>query len=229
MLKTRNKPYTNTLPYILKKRIYHTLFLILLIIPITLNGQDSFENQILGTWKHEKPKQDSELLLRPKKQNESSHVSKSTYLFQKGGILDIKEDFGQFKAIYSISDSILTIGTRKYRILEYSLNQFSLEEVGDLVIFKKKLEFTRTDYTIEPIPSNEQILEFYKNGKSKISGEKENGFENGIWTEWYKNGRVKSVIYYNMGAPLMTAKFNKKGQLISKNWFDINSNSVRTD
>nr|WP_299487203.1 hypothetical protein [uncultured Allomuricauda sp.] len=213
----------------MKNLINHTLFSILFVVPIIMNGQDSFENQILGTWEHEKPKQDPELLLRTKEQNESNHVSKSTYLFQKDGILDVKEDFGQFKANYSISDSILTIGTRKYRILEYSINQFSLEEVGDLVLFKKKLEFTRTEDIIKPIPFNEQILEFYKNGNPRTSGQKESGFENGIWTEWYENGHVKSVIYYNMGAPLMTTKFNKKGLLISKNWFDLNSNSVRTD
>lgn len=194
-----------------------------------MSGQESFENQVIGTWEHEKPKQDPELLLRSEKQNESNHVSKSIYLFQKDGILDIKEDFGQFKANYSISDSILTIGTRKYRILDYSLDQFSLEEIGDLVLFKKKLEFIRTDNKIEPIPFNQQILEFYKNGNPKTSGQKESGFENGIWTEWHENGHVKSVIYYNMGVPLMTAEFDKKGLLISKNWFDLNSNSVRTD
>ena len=213
----------------MKNLVSRTLFLILFIVPIILNGQDSFENQILGTWEHEKPKQDPELLLRPKSQDESNRISTSVYLFQRDGVLDIKEDFGQFKTTYSISDSILTIGTRKYRVLEYLQNQFSLEEIGDLVLFKKKLEFNRTGETIEPIPFNEQVLEFYKNGKPKTSGQKEGGFENGVWTEWYENGHVKSVIYYNMGAPLMTAKFNKKGLLISKNWFDLNSNSVRTD
>ncbi len=194
-----------------------------------MSGQESFENQIIGTWEHEKPKQDPELLLKSEKQSDSNHVSKSVYFFQKGGILDIKYDFGHFKANYLISDSTLTIGTQKYKILEYSQNQFSMEEMGDLVFFKKKLEFTRTDNTIEPIPFKEKISEFYENGKPKASGEKQNGFENGIWTEWHENGHVKSVIYYNMGAPLMTAEFDKKGLLISKNWFDLNSNSVRTD
>ncbi|MCR9265058.1 MAG: hypothetical protein NXH86_12945 [Flavobacteriaceae bacterium] len=213
----------------MKNSIYPFLFSILLLAPITLIGQNSFEQEILGTWEHEKPKQNPELLLRPKKHNESNHVSISTYFFQKDGILDIKEDFGQFKAYYSVSDSILIIGTRKYRILEYSQNQFSMEEVGDLVVFKKKLEFIRTDKNIEPIPFNEKIAEFHKNGNLKTSGEKESGFENGIWTEWHENGHVKSVIYYNMGAPLMTSEFNQKGELISKSWFDLNSNSVRTD
>ncbi len=201
----------------------------LFIAPITLNGQELLKKQILGIWEHEKPKQDSELLLRPKDENRSSYASKSIYFFQKDGVLDIKEEFGQFKAHYSISDSMLTIGTRKYRLLEYSQNQFSIEETGDLVIFKKKLEFTRTDKSIKPIPFKEKISEFYKNGNPKISGKKESGFENGIWTEWHENGYVKSVIYYNMGAPLMTAKFDDEGVLISKNWFDLNSNSVRTD
>ncbi|MBO0324383.1 hypothetical protein J0X14_18895 [Muricauda sp. CAU 1633] len=213
----------------MKNSTYHILFLILLIVPITSSGQTLFKNQVLGTWEHEKPKQDPELLLRSDKQSESNYVSKSIYFFQKDGVLDIKEDFGQFKANYSVSDSILTIGTRKYKILEYSQNQFSLEEMGDLVLFKKKLDFTRTDKTIEPIPFNQKILEFYENGNPKISGAKESGLEHGIWTEWHENGHVKSITYYNMGAPLMTAVFNEKGELISKSWFDLNSNSIRKD
>ncbi len=213
----------------MKNSIYYTLFSILFIVPITLSGQESFKNQILGTWEHEKPKIDPEILLKSNEQNETDHVSRSIYFFQKDGILDIKYDFGQFKANYLISDSTLTIGNQKYRILEYSQNQFSMEEVGDLVIFKNKLEFIRTDKTIEPIPFNEKILEFYDSGNPKTDGEKEGGYENGIWTEWHENGHVKSVIYYNMGAPLMTAEFDEKGILISKSWFDLNSNSVLTD
>ena len=194
-----------------------------------MSGQDSFEKQILGTWKHEKPKTDPSLLLDSNKKSESYSMPKSIYFFQKDGVLDIKQSHGQFKTKYSISDSILNLGTRKYKILGFTQNQFTIQEFGDLIIFKKKLEFTRTEETIEPIPIKEKISEFYENGNPKTSGEKESGFENGIWTEWHENGHVKSVIYYNMGAPLMTAEFDEKGVLISKNWFDLNSNSVRTD
>ncbi len=185
--------------------------------------------EILGNWEHEKLKQDPELLLDSDSKVTSNFNPKSIYFFQKDGVLDIKESYGQFKTNYSIKDSILSLGTLKYKILEFTQNKMVIEEFGDLVLFKKKLEFDRTNKQIEPIPAKEKILESYQNGNVKTSGERQNGFENGIWTEWYENGHVKSVIYYNMGAPLMTAAFDKTGELISKNWFDLHSNSVRTD
>ena len=195
----------------------------------TVHGQKSFKENILGYWENEKPKKNPELLLDSGDMPEENNKTKSIYYFQKDGSLDIKEPYGQFKTDYSISDSTLSLGTRKYKILEFSLNELTIEEFGDLVIFKKRLDFKRTDEPIKSIPTKEKIVEYYDNGNSKISGEKENGFENGIWTEWHASGHVKSVTYYNMGAPLMTAKFDKKGRLISKNWFDLNSNSVRKD
>ena len=213
----------------MKKITYHILFSFLVTIPISLSGQNSFEKQIQGTWEHEKPKTSSGLLLDSDEQPRSDSMPKSIYFFQKDGVLDIKQAHGQTKTHYSISDSTLIIGTRKYKILGFTKTQFIIQESGDLVIFKKKLEFTRTDNRIEPIPFKEKISEFYENGNLKFSGQRESGFENGIWTEWHENGHVKSVIYYNMGAPLMTAEFDEKGSLISKNWFDLNSNSVRTD
>ncbi|MCM4174242.1 hypothetical protein DHD32_22495 [Arenibacter sp. TNZ] len=185
--------------------------------------------EILGNWEHEKPKQDPELLLDSDSKVTSNFNPKSIYFFQKDGVLDIKESYGQFKTNYSIKDSILSLGTLKYKILEFTQSKMVIEEFGDLVLFKKKLEFDRTNKQIEPIPAKEKILESYQNGNVKTSGERQNGFENGIWTEWYENGHVKSVIYYNMGARLMTAAFDETGKLISKNWFDLHSNSVRTD
>lgn len=213
----------------MKKSIDHILYSVLLLFPLLLNGQNSFEKLIIGTWEHQEPKQDAALLLKSKDDKESNDVAKSTYLFQKEGVLDIKEEYGQFKENYSISDSTLRIGLRTYRILQYSTNQFTIEEKGDFILFKKKLEFTRADKSIEPISFKEEIMEYYKNGNPKTSGFKENGFENGIWTEWYENGRVKSVTYFSMGSPLMTTMFNKQGLLISKSWFDRNSNSIRTE
>ncbi|NJB72904.1 antitoxin component YwqK of YwqJK toxin-antitoxin module [Saonia flava] len=205
------------------------IVLILQIGTWSVCGQKSFHENILGTWVHEKPDKNPEFLLDSEDSPKSTKKSISLYYFQKDRILDIKKTYGQFKTDYSISDSTLNLGVRKYKIIEFTQNKLLVEEFGDLVIFKKKLEFKRTDKRIEPIPAREKIIESYKNGNPKISGEKQNGFENGIWTEWYENGHVKSVIYYNMGAPLMTAKFNNKGKLISENWFDLYSNSVRTN
>ncbi|MEZ2416213.1 hypothetical protein ACA086_14730 [Muriicola sp. E247] len=213
----------------MKKLIYHVLVLILSIIPFTLSGQDSFENKILGTWEHEKPNKDPELLLRTNSYVDSTITETSIYLFQKDGVLDIKESYGQFKTNYTVSDSTLKLGSRSYKILELSDNTMTLEEFGDLVLFKKMLNFKRTETQIEPIQGEEKISEIFENGNPKVFGLKENGFKNGIWIEWHENGQIKSISYYNNEAPLMIMKFDKEGVLLSKQWYDLNSNSYRTD
>ncbi|KPM30801.1 Hypothetical protein I595_3298 [Croceitalea dokdonensis DOKDO 023] len=194
-----------------------------------MSGQKLLENQILGTWEHEKPKKDPELLLNTNGIADSTVTEISFYLFQKDGVLDIKESYGQFKTNYSITDSTLNLGTRNYKILELSENRMTIEEFGDLVIFKKTLNFKRTETQIQPIPGEEKISEFFKNGKPKVLGLKENGLKNGIWTEWFENGQIKSISYYNNEAPLMTMEFDKNGVLLSKQWYDLNSNSYRTE
>lgn len=194
-----------------------------------MSGQKLLENQILGTWEHEKPKKDPELLLNTNGIADSTVTEISFYLFQKEGVLDIKESYGQFKTNYSITDSTLNLGTRNYKILELSENRMTIEEFGDLVIFKKTLNFKRTETQIQPIPREEKISQFFKNGKPKVLGLKENGLKNGIWTEWFENGQVKSISYYNNEAPLMTMEFDKNGVLLSKHWYDLNSNSYRTE
>ncbi|WP_375587421.1 hypothetical protein [Flagellimonas aurea] len=208
----------------------NTIFILILFsTSFSLTGQNLFEEKILGTWEHQQPDKNKELLLDSGDTSNTVSNSKSLYLFQKKGVVDIKEPIGQFKTEYAIVDSILSLGSRKFRIIEFGDNELIIEEVGEMVIFKKKLEFNRTTKFIEPIPAFEEIFETFEDGGPKVSGIKENGFKTGVWTEWHKNGNVKSVTYYNRDAPLMNAVFDEKGNLISKNWFDINSNSMRTD
>ncbi|WP_421804211.1 hypothetical protein [Flagellimonas sp.] len=208
----------------------NTIFsLFLFASSLTLTGQNSFKAKIMGTWELQPPDENKELLLHTSETSNTQTKAKSIYFFQKSGILDIKEPIGQFKTNYTIVDSTLSFGSRKFKILEFEDNDMVIEEVGDMVIFKKTLVFNRTTKQIEPIPAFEKILETFEDGAPMVSGIRENGFKNGVWTEWHKNGNVKSVTYYNMDAPLMMANFDEMGNLVSKNWFDINSNSMRTD
>ncbi|MDZ7848180.1 MAG: hypothetical protein U5L96_16305 [Owenweeksia sp.] len=115
----------------------------------------------------------------------------------------------QHKYSYLLIDSALYIGEIFYKVTRLTKDSLTLNRKEKWTNTDEDLILTRSRKTIEPNSVKEQkIRTVYPSGQIRLSGLKLNGFRHGIWTEWYKNGRVKSVIRYQMDDLFMKIEFD---------------------
>lgn len=149
------------------------------------------------------------------------------FLFLKNGTVDIQEFGEQYKYDYIISDSTLRLGDVTYKIKHLTndslvLNRKEMFTDEDLIL-------TRSRKNIEPIQKAQKVQTDYPSGQMKLSGQKVNGFQHGIWTEWYENGKVKSVTHYQQDVPFMKIEFDKEEKITSKSWYDLESKTMKSE
>jgi len=135
--------------------------------------------------------------------------------FGENNQLDLVQFGDKSRVKYSLRDSILTIGSRNFKIIELSNTKLVLMDPKNL--FSKNDIYIKTDKKIEPVKELELVEKKYDNGQLRLKGTLRNGIEDGLWTEWYENGIKKSERYFMNGLPSGTWKeWDDKGKLVKE-------------
>lgn len=204
-----------------------------LLFTTALVAQTHFDQMILGTWELQegvdnKPIEQIDIFGTDSDSGKKDDSEPDElFLFQKNGTVDVQEFGEQHKYDYQISDSTLRLGDVTYKVKR--LTKDSLVLTRKEMIIEEDLILTRTNKSIEPLQKEQKIQSTYPSGQIKLSGQKVSGFQNGIWTEWYDNGRVKSVTHYQMDVLFMKVEFDKEGNITSKSWYDIESKTMKSE
>ena len=149
------------------------------------------------------------------------------FMFQKNGTVDVIEFGEQHKYDYQISDSTLRLGDATYQLKRLTADSLILNKQGFLT--DEDMILTRSKKAVDPIQKSQKVQTDYPSGQMKLRGQKVNGFKHGIWTEWYENGKVKSVTHYQQEVPFMKIEFDEEGKIISKSWYDLESKSMKSE
>ena len=59
-------------------------------------------------------------------------------------------------------------------------------------------------------------LEYYTNGKLKLTGQFENGHRSGVWTWYFENEKINRIVIYEIAEPLKEMKLDKDGNIIEE-------------
>lgn len=209
-----------------------------LIFLVFTTGQiclsQSFDpNDLLGTWElvneeNDSLKNFSSIIEIPENEDSvlqmGNNERQEVFLFfQKGNMLDFVQTGEQFKANYSLQDSILTLGLRTYKLLNLTEDNLTYLEASELSISPTTYYYKKSSKIIEALKEKEVIKKSFDSGQLKLLGLKEHGFRTGIWTEWYPNGNVKNVSHFNNESLLMKIEFNDKGEVISRTRLNFNT------
>lgn len=184
-----------------------------------LNAQTFDAAQLLGTWELLSTEDDADddlpsIMDTGEDEQTTMSTPEIILFFQANNVLDYLQSGSQFKVQYQLQDSALYLGTTEYKILNLTSSELIL--INENELFPTTYTYARADKKVEPIKEIELVEEFYSNGQLKIQGTNERGFRNGIWTEWYENGNVKSVSHFNNEALLMKIEFNELGEVTAK-------------
>lgn len=210
-----------------------TLILATLFFSTIVTAQSDLPSLIIGTWEFQEKIRDKEVETidifgngsNDDKEDDLKHDE--LWFFQKNDTVDVRQFGEQYAFVYTLSDSALTVGESTYKVKQLTKDSLTLNEKG--MFTDTDLIFTRSNQTIKPINPNEQVRTFYPSGQIKLSGQKVGGFQNGIWTEWYENGRVKSVTHYQRSVPFMIIEFDMQGKISSKSWYDLESRKMKSE
>jgi len=149
--------------------------------------------------------------------------------FQPSGLVDIEQNGSKFKASYLVKDSILIMGSREYVIDYVSENRFIYHDANPMALFAPKHYFSKSDEPYEVIPEVQRIEKTYPDGSPKTSGYEVNGFTDGIWIEWFPNGRVQSVSHWKNELRIMTVEFDSAGAVVERIRFDFETGEYITE
>ena len=85
-----------------------------------------------------------------------------------------------------------------YREITYTENGRidTTQKVIDYYISGVK-QFEGYIISVEPDVLNKEFVFYYPNGNPEITGSYENGYKTGIWKEYYENGGIKRIYYWN--------------------------------
>jgi antitoxin component YwqK of YwqJK toxin-antitoxin module len=200
------------------------LFILFTVGVISSNAQPFDSEKLLGTWELSEKKNDldSDLTLNIGSSNKSKKdIEEIILYFQNDNVLDFISSGTQFKAQYQLQDSILHLGNRTYKITNLSDDELVMEDQGDYKITTTTYVYKRSDKLVEPIKEKEIFEEHFDNGRLKTQGLIQNGFRNGIWTEWFENGNVKTVSHLKDEALIMKVEFDETGAIKSKTRLDF--------
>ena len=201
-------------------------FLIIIITSIliqNINAQFKVQ-QLIGTWEYyeteaqRKKREQNKPITEPLDSTTKSDEIEIILQFGENENLDISEFGNKSRVKFSLKDSTLTMGWRKYKILKLTKTELILTDPESL--FPENEFYRKTNKEIEPVKELEIIEKKYKNGQLKLKGKLQNGIENGIWIEWHENGQKKSERNFLNGIPTRIWKeWDKDGKLIKeKNW-----------
>jgi hypothetical protein len=198
-----------------------------------LVAQTNFNQMIIGTWELQE-NIDNALNEKidifgtvPDSDKDEEREPDVFFMFQKNGTVDIQELGGQYKLDYLITDSALQIGNDTYKIKRLT-NHSLILNMKDMFT-DLHLLLTRSNKTLGAIQKDQKVQSEYPSGQMKLNGQKVNGFKSGIWTEWFENGRVKSVTHYQKELPFMKIEFDKEGNITSKSWYDLESTTMKSE
>src|SRR5690606_6535189 len=90
------------------------------------------------------------------------------------------------------------------KIYSLSDDELILTTVGFL---PKKFKYKKVQSPIDKIKEIEKVDEYFKNGQKKIEGQRRDGFMDGKWTEWYEDGKIKSIQHFNNAYPIGKHQF----------------------
>lgn len=180
--------------------------------------------QLIGTWEsyeteaQQKKREENISITEAIGSNKKSKPIEIILKFNEENKLDFTQGGTPYKARFSLKDSILTIGNRKYIISRLTQDILILKENDDL--FSAETNYRRSKKKIKIIKEFEEIVQKFPNGKLKYRGMLHNGFEHGKHTEWYENGQKKSERYFIDAIPVgIWKEWDKNGKLIkTKKW-----------
>lgn len=201
-------------------------FLILFITSISfqnINAQFKVE-QLIGTWEsyetetQRKKREQNIPITEPIESNKKSNPTEIILKFNQGNKMDLTQAGVPYKANYTLKDSVLTMGNRKYIISKLTQDILILKDYESL--FLSETNYRRSKKEIKIIKEFEEVIEKFANGKLKYKGMLHNGYDHGKHTEWYENGQKKSERYFIDGIPTGTWKeWDKEGKLLKeKKW-----------
>ena len=224
----------------MKKSIIALTTLLSIVYSTQNFAQKSLEAGILGTWellekKDSGPLSELDFDMEPPKASskESGSDNKTTkkfetiLYFQSNNLVDFILLGTQGKMDYHVKDSILTMGSKDYKIIKLDDNNLVL--FLEQTLKNTTYYYEKSEKVVNPIKKEEIVEEKYEDGKLKLKGLKEFGMAHGVWTEWYNSGKIKSVKYFNHDYPLMKIEFNEEGEIILKEWYDIQNEQIRND
>lgn len=209
------------------------LLLTTTLFTTVLVAQTDFNQMILGTWELQeridyKPIEKIDIFGTDSDSDKKDETEPDElFLFQKNGTVDVEEFGEQHKYDYQISDSTLRLGGVTYRIKWLTNDSLVLNRKE--MITDEDLILTRSKKNLGPIQRTQKVQTDYPSGQMKLRGQKVNGFQHGIWTEWYENGRVKSVTHYQQDVPFMKIEFDEEGKITSKSWYDLESKKMKSE
>jgi len=226
-------PYITIYPFCHTFEMKKILLLTTLLFTKVLVAQTDFNQMILGTWElqeriyHQTIEKIDISGTGSVSDNKEETEPDELFLFQKNGNVDVEEFGEQYKYDYQISDSTLQLGTVSYKIKRLTTDSLILNKKG--LLTDEDLVLTRSEKTFEAIKKTHKVQTDYPSGQMKLRGQKVNGFQHGIWTEWYENGKVKSVTHYQQDVPFMKIEFDEEGKITSKSWYDLESKTMKSE
>jgi hypothetical protein len=59
-------------------------------------------------------------------------------------------------------------------------------------------------------------LEYYPNGTLKLTGQYEDGHQNGVWTWYFEDGKINRIVIYKIAEPVKIMEYDTEGNLIDE-------------
>ncbi|WP_041627465.1 toxin-antitoxin system YwqK family antitoxin [Owenweeksia hongkongensis] len=208
-----------------------TIVLMALFFSAPIIAQTGFKKLIIGTWELQERIDNNPIekvdIFGNNSGEQKDTEPKDMFFFQNNGKVDVRQFGEQFKYDYQLLDSTLQIGDIIYKVKRLTRDSLILNRKKMLV--DENLILTHSKKSIDPIQAEQVIRIEYPSGHMKLRGQKVGGFQNGLWTEWYDGGGVKSVTHYQMDVVFMKIEFDINGKITSKSWYDLESKKMKNE
>lgn len=212
------------------KRLLVLIFL--LTIPGTLSGQIKKSKELIrGRWDLIERIEDTthgfepllDLTTEDPETTKLSDTSKDevSFFFTISGEFQELRFGHQYRSSYRfLSNEVVIIGVTTFQILQITEERLKIqryEDDGFQLAEPDILIFEKSDRTFKLIKEYETYLSHHENGQKKEEGTYHNGYQHGIWKEWYPNGQLKSRKTFTEGRPTGIWKtWDESGNLLEE-------------